>query len=167
MPNEQGRRARIINVSKYPILLINDVVTADINNIKVTRNNIHETSAIKFEGSVSSSNTIKIPNNNLKRYFYFKLINALENNKIYLKAKIENSQYDSKDKKIYDISHSLDFAISDILENSNNLTAEVVGKLAGGKYYNKQGTDEDIINLFNIYCENNNLDNLILNYTYQ
>ena len=158
MPTEPGKQAAIINSSKYPIAFFNYVITGDSNDIKVSRNDVIASNAIKLEGTVKTPCTKSITNNNLKRYFEVKLTNALEDNKIYLKESIGTTKVLSTDKKIAEVARPIDYAVDDILKNSNNMAIETIAKIAGGKYYNKTGTDIDAINLFNNYFEKNGLN---------
>ena len=158
LPTQKGKQAGIINISKYPIGFLNNVITGDSNNITISRNNAVAANIIKLDGTVNTAEKIQIPNNNLKRYFEIKLTQELENNKIYLKETYSGSKILPTDKKLEDISHPINIAIIDILQNSNNMAIETLAKLAGGKYYNKQGTDTDSVKLFNDYCEKNGLD---------
>ena len=158
MPAIDGKQATIINTSKYPLAFFNYVTTGNNTNIKISRDNIIASNAIKLDGTVSSPYTTFIPNNNLKRYFEFKLINALENNRIYLKEALGTTNVKSSDKKIGEILHPISIAVDDILKNSNNMAIESIAKIAAGKYYKKQGTDEDAIRLFNKFYEQIGLD---------
>ena len=159
MPTEYGKQATIINPSRYPLAFLNYVVTGDKNEVKISRDNVLASNTLKLEGTVKTPYTQYIPNNNLRRYFEIKLKNALEDNKVYLKEAYSNTTVTSKDEKIDEISHPISIAIEDILKNSNNMSIESISKIAAGKYYNKQGTDVDAINLFNKFCEQNGLDN--------
>ena len=158
MPDENNLKSIIINPQKAPVVFINKVTTGEKNDIKISRNNITSSNVIELEGTVKTPCTIYVPNNNLKLYFNNKLTGVLEDRKIYLKNPYKISAKNNDDKKVAEITHSINTAIDDILQNSNNLTIETLSKLAGGKYYNKQGTDIDGIKLFNNYCENNGLD---------
>ena len=153
MKTEPNRQALIINPSKYPLAFYNNVITGDRNEVKISRDNITASNALKLDGTVSTTVTKFIPNNNLKRYFNFKLTNALEDRKIYLKAAYEYTTLNNSDQKVAEIVHPISFAIKDVLKNSNNMTIETMNKLAANKYYKKQGTDIDGIKLINNYYD--------------
>ena len=159
MPTDSNKPAYIINPQKSPIQFYNNVKTGNNNNIKISRDNIISANTVKLEGTVASPVTYYITNNNLRMYFNKKLTDALENKSIYLKAPYTDSDKEASDKYISAIEHPISIAINDILINSNNLTIETMAKLAGGKYYNKQGTDADGVRLFNEYCQKHNIDN--------
>ncbi len=159
MKTEPGKQALIINPSKYPYAFFNEVITGNKDNVKISRDNVTASNALKLEGTVSTSITRFIPNNNLKRYFTFKLTSTLEDNKIYLKSNYMSSRHNNTDKKIAEITHPIEYAIDDVLKNSNNLTIETMNKLAANKYYKKQGTDLDGLKLINEYYTKINLNN--------
>lgn len=159
MPTTKGNLATIINPSKYPLVFLNNVVTSDKNNVKVTRDNSISTNTLTLEGSVNKPVVISIPTNNLKRYFDIKLMNALADKKIYLKQNFIVDKKSPNDEELEKITHPISQAIDDILKNSNNLVAETTVKLAGGKKYEDKGTDINGIKVFNSYCEKMGLDN--------
>ena len=151
MPTTKGNLATIINPSKYPLVFLNNVVTSDKNNVKVTRDNSISTNTLTLEGSVNKPVVISIPTNNLKRYFDIKLMNALADKKIYLKQNFIVDKKSPNDEELEKITHPISQAIDDILKNSNNLVSETTVKLAGGKKYEDKGTDINGIKVFNSY----------------
>lgn len=154
MPTDNNKPAFIINPQKSPMVFLNNVITGSSNNISIVRNN----AILELQGTVKTPETYFIPNNNLKRYFDKKLTDSLENRKIYLKTAYKITKRNGQDILISKISHPMSTAIDDVLLNSNNMVIETMGKLAGGKYYNKQGTDSDAIKLYNEYYKKLNLD---------
>ena len=159
MPTDPGKQAYIINPQKSPIQFFNSVKTGAQNNIKISRDNIISANTVRLEGTVNTPVTYFIPNNNLKMYFNKKLTDVLEEKNIYLKAPYTDSKLSPSDKLIAVVEHPVSKAVDDVLQNSNNMVIETMAKLAGGKYYNKQGTDEDGIRLFNEYCQKHGIDN--------
>ena len=158
MPTDTNKQALIINPQKSPIMFYNNVITGDKNNIKISRDNIISSNTVKLDGTVNSPVTYNLTNNNLKMYFNKKLTDTLENRKIYLKSPYIISEI-SKTDILYDRAvHPVSMAIDDVLLNSNNMVIETMSKLAGGKYYNKQGTDTDGIKLFHEYCQKHGID---------
>ena len=158
MPTEMNKSAFVINPQKSPMVFLNNVITGSNNNINISRDNIISANTIKLDGEVNTPETLFIPNNNLKLYFYKKLRDELEDNKIYLKTSYINTKQTKNDKFETELSHSISQAIDDVLLNSNNMVIETMGKLAGGKYYNKQGTDVDAVKLFNEFYQKQGLD---------
>ena len=158
MPTEMNKSAFVINPQKSQMVFLNNVITGSNNNINISRDNIISANTIKLDGEVNTPETLFIPNNNLKLYFYKKLRDELEDNKIYLKTSYINTKQTKNDKFETELSHSISQAIDDVLLNSNNMVIETMGKLAGGKYYNKQGTDVDAVKLFNEFYQKQGLD---------
>ena len=165
MPSQDGRNAKVVNSSKYPFVFLSSVMTGSTTEIKVSRDNSISANTINFSGTVSRPTSIYIPINNLQRYFYIKLNQSLENNKIYLAENFTIDTVRPNDLKVTEINHDLSSALDEIIKNSNNLMAETVFKLSGGKYINSDGnskhpgTDTDGIKAFDDYCKKNNLDN--------
>ena len=159
MPTDKNKQAFIINPQKSPMVFINNVITGDKNKVSISKDNTISENILRFEGIVNTPETHYIPNNNLKLYFYKKLTDTLEDNKIYLKTSYINSKQVQTDTLKSEVTHSISQAIDDVLLNSNNMVTETLGKLAASKYYKKQGTDTDAINLYNEYYQKLGLDN--------
>ncbi len=159
MPTDLSKPAFIINPQKSTMVFNNNVITGNKNEVHISRDNINSSNVLKLEGVVSTPETHFITNNNLRRYFESKLTNGLEDRKIYLKSSYIVSKVNNSDILQGETEHSISGAIDDVLLNSNNMIIETMAKLAGGKYYKKQGTDIDGIRLFNEYCQKNGLDN--------
>lgn len=159
MPTNKGELATIINPSKYPLVFLNNVITSDKNDVKVTRDNSISNNALALNGTVNKPVTVYVPTNNLKRYFDIKLMNTLAEKKIYLKQNFIVDKKLSSDVELEKITHPISQAIDDVLKNSNNLVAETIVKLAGGKKYEDKGTDINGIKVFNSYCEKIGIDN--------
>ena len=157
MPSGNGVSSLIINQSKYPIAILNNVASGEINKIQVSRDT-HSGSLI-LEGTVVNPQIIIIPIDNLKRYFNFKLTSVLEDEKIYLKNPYVITKTKDSDKQLCVITHDLSYALDDILKNSSNKTSETVVKLASQKQYNQTGTDALGIKLFDEYCQKIGIDN--------
>lgn len=158
MPTEKGKPATIINPSKYPLVFLNNVVTGDNNNVKASRDNSISANTLSLEGTVNKPTIIQIPVNNLKRYFDIKLTCVLGDRNIYLKQNFILDKVSQSDEKLGSVAHPLTLAVNDVLKNSNNMIAEVVLKLAGGKAYGDRGSDINGIKVFNAYCEKIGLD---------
>lgn len=158
MPTDKNKQAFIINPQKSPMIFYNNVITGDKNDVNISRDNLVSPEVLKLEGTVQKPETHYITNTNLKRYFEKKLTDTLEDRRIYLKSAYSVSQKAQSDKFANKVTHPINKAVEDVLLNSNNMVIEIMAKLAGGKYYNKQGTDIDGINLFKEYCLKNEID---------
>lgn len=160
MPSEKGGYATIINPSKYPLVFFNNIETSDKTKIDIHRDNNVSTNTLMLSGTVARPTVVYIPVNNMQRYFYVQLSKSLEERGIYLKNAFVPNRLKDDDILKQEISHPIDKAVVDILKNSNNMVAETMFKLAGGKYLGLEtGTDSAGIKMFNDYCVKNKLDN--------
>ena len=158
MPTQKGATASIINPSKYPLVFLNNVITGDKNDVKVSRDNSISANTLSLEGTVHKPVILQIPTNNLKRYCDIRLTSSLADKNIYLKQNFITSSVLPSDKELDKITHPVSTAIDDVLKNSSNLVSETTAKLAGGKAYNDRGSDLNGIKVFNAYCKKLGLD---------
>lgn len=158
MPTQKGATASIINPSKYPLVFLNNVITGDKNDVKVSRDNSISANTLSLEGTVNKPVILQIPTNNLKRYFDIRLTSSLADKNIYLKQNFITSSVLPSDKELDKITHPVSTAIDDVLKNSSNLVSETTAKLAGGKAHNDRGSDLNGIKVFNAYCKKLGLD---------
>lgn len=165
IPSEIGQPAKIVNSSKYPLIFINNIKTSNKTSINVNKEEFISNNTLVLNGTVSRNTIINIPSDNIKRYFEIQLKRALEDNKIYLKNSFALLKKSDNDTLVNTIDHELSYALNDILKNSNNMAAEIVFKLAGGKYMNGIGTDTAGIEMFNNFCSKHNLDPSLIKIT--
>ena len=157
-PSESGQYALISNPSKYPMVIINKITTSNSTSINVERETEGTDNTLKLQGTVANQTFVYVPTNNIKRYFEIRLTQALGENKVYLQTPYTTSQISKKDALLNSIDREIGFAINDILKNSNNMSAEIVFKLAGGKYKCEAGSDINGIEMFNNYCQKHGID---------
>ncbi len=165
LPSEKGKFATIVNPSKYPFVFMNNIKNSDKTSVDITREPSISDNTLILNGTVSRQTTVYIPSENIKRYFEIQLTRALGENKIYLKNPFVVKTKSKNDKLENKIEHELSYAMSDILKNSNNMAAETVFKLAGGKFINGVGTDTSGIDMFNDFCAKQNLDSSTIRIT--
>lgn len=162
MPTGKGEKPLIINPSGFPVVFLNNVTASDKNDVKISRDSTISDNAIMLDGTIASTMSFNIPLSNLRRYFDFRLTQALEEDKIYLKYPFVRIKSTPTDLKVAETVHPISIAIDDVLKNSNNMVMETIMKLAGGKYYGNAysmtGTDELGVKLFKIHCEKKGLD---------
>lgn len=144
----------------YPVTFMNLVITGDTDNVSMSRKNNISPDIITLEGTVQKKVTKTFPVNNPKRYFMIRLDETVKDNSFDYYGNYPTGKFspDSSAKVISEVSHSLERAGEDIIKNSNNMVAETVYKLAGGKYTNDVGTVESANKMFLDYCEQNGLD---------
>ena len=152
VPSETGQYATIVNPSKYPFVFYNNVTSSNVTNLDVKRDNAVSANTLTLSGTISRQTLVQIPSNNIKRYFELKLTQALEDHKIYIKNPYQRGHVIPSDKELVTIEHDLKDALNDVLQNSNNMVAETIFKLAGG------GSDLGGIEKFNSYCAKHNID---------
>ena len=124
------------------------------------RQNYVSPDIIIAEGTVRADKSIirDIPVNNPKKYFKLRLSESIINHNISSSGIYANKKLNSSYTLITQLSHDINQAQSDILKNSNNMVAETVFKLAGGKYASKTGSFENGLAMFNDYCKRQNID---------
>ncbi len=160
MPPQNGQPATIINPSKYPLVFFNNITKGDKTKLDIHKDSAISENTIVLSGTVARPTTVYVPVNNIKRYFELQTKIALENKKVYLKSGIVSGKKNESDTVKAKITRGIEPAISDVLKNSNNMVAETMFKLAGGKYCNLEtGTDSSGIKMFNDYCVKHKIDN--------
>lgn len=144
----------------YPTTFVNKMVTAKNTNYTLKRQNYVSPDIIIADGTVRADKSIirDIPVNNPKKYFKLRLSESIINHNISSSGIYANKKLNSSYTLITQLSHDINQAQSDILKNSNNMVAETVFKLAGGKYASKTGSFENGLTMFNDYCKRQNID---------
>ncbi|MBO7673171.1 D-alanyl-D-alanine carboxypeptidase/D-alanyl-D-alanine-endopeptidase [bacterium] len=144
----------------YPVTFMNLVKTGNSDNVVMSRKNNISPDILTLEGTVKKQVIKKFPVNNPKRYFMIRLDEAVKGVSFDYYGKYPQKKYVPNEniKLVSELSHSLSRAGADILKNSNNMAAETVYKIAGGKYADGQGTIDNANKMFLDYCERNGLD---------
>jgi len=158
VPSENGGYASIINPSKYPLVFMNTITTSNKTSLDVHRDTSISANTLVLNGTVARQTVVNVPSDNIKRYFEIQLTRALGENNVYLKNPFVTQRKSINDLLETSIERDLTAALKDILKNSNNMAAETVFKVAGGKYIQGTGTDTAGIKMFNDFCEKQNLD---------
>ena len=158
VPSEAGGFATILNPTQYPLVFINTVTSSNKTALDIKREPTAANNVLTLSGTVARQTTAYVPSNDIKRYFETQLTRALGENKVYLKNPFFVKQKSENDKFEKNIEHELSFALNDILKNSNNMSAETVFKLAGGKFKGETGSDISGIEMFNDFCKKHNID---------
>lgn len=158
-PLAKGAPAKINLTTFYPVTFMNLTTTGDENKITLSRNNSISPDIITVKGIVNSRIHHRFPVNSPRRYFLIKLEEAISSAKLEYYGRFD--QRKTPEKNIYlidEIKHPLKSALKDIYKNSNNLTAETVFKVAGGKYVNNTGALKNSVKMFEDYCKKNGLN---------
>ena len=135
--------AEIRPLTTYPISIFNYITTGQKTDyLNVNRYNWNNPELIEVYGSVTTPKPFTIPISSMRRYFIYNIESALEEANIKISSTLfaskivpENSQL------ITEITHPITNVLPKILQDSNNLMAETVYKLAASQKYTSTGSD--------------------------
>lgn len=150
-PGVLGAPADISTSVFYPTAFVNNVVTGDKTEIKLERKNYISPDVINADGVISHDVSIQIPVNYPRRYFILRLEDVLRKQKISYYGDFNRIKLPKDTVLIAESRHPLASAVCDILKRSNNMIAETVFKVAGGKYAKETGSNIASIEMFNAY----------------
>src|SRR5574344_1832365 len=150
-PTVLGAPGQIETDVFYPTVFMNNIVTGSVNDIKLDRRNYISPDIINANGTVSSTQTIQVPINFPRRYFVLRLKEILANQKVEYYGEFPRAITSKGSMLIAETKHSISAAEDDILKSSNNMIAETVFKLAGGKYTNSEGSAMNSNEMLNNY----------------
>ena len=155
-PQKNGTAPVIAVKPFYPVTIMNLVTTRynEKNNVTLTRNNSIAPNIINANGTLSKQTIIKIPVNNPQLYFNIRLQEAIRNRKLPYYDSIKIGALPNKNIYLVEkITNSIDKAVLSSLKDSNNLVAETLFKLAGRKYANSTGNNQNSINMLLSYLD--------------
>src|SRR5574344_312723 len=150
-PTVLGAPGQIETDVFYPTVFMKNIVTGSVNDIKLDRRNYISPDIINANGTVSSTQTIQVPINFPRRYFVLRLKEILANQKVEYYGEFPRAITSKGSMLIAETKHSISAAEDDILKSSNNMIAETVFKLAGGKYTNSEGSAMNSNEMLNNY----------------
>ena len=143
----------------YPTLIMNYVKNGNKNDITVSRKNFISANELTFEGEIATEMEKVIPVNNMQEYFNLRLKECLKSNKLHYYGKFEAKKLPTSNMVLIgEVTHPISNATKDIYENSNNLVAETVFKLAGEKYTKKTGSFANSYKMIKDFAKNNVID---------
>lgn len=154
IPTVPGAPADISTEIFYPTAFINNVVTSDKTDVKLERKNYISPDVINADGTISHDLAIQIPVNYPRRYFILRLEDLLRKQKVAYYGDFNRIKLPKNTCVISEVKHPISGAVEDILKKSNNMVAETVFKLAGGKYAKGTGTSTSSIEMLNDYYKN-------------
>jgi len=157
-----GAPAEISTNVFYPTAFINNIITAEKTDVKLERKNYISPDVINADGTVSKEYNVEIPVNYPRRYFILRLEDILRKQKVSYYGDFNRLKLPKNTYMIAETKHPLSLAMDDILKKSNNMTAETVFKLAGGKYTNETGSASASTEMLNDYYKKQgiNTDNI-------
>ncbi len=142
----------------YPIGFVNLVKTGMENNIKISHNETISHNLLEVNGTVKQLSYIRVPVSNIKLYFKLRLEEAINDAKVFYYGKFYQKKLPTEEIYLVDkIERPLSKAAVSILQSSNNMVAETVYKLAGGKSVNSTGSMDSANEMFLAFCERNNI----------
>ena len=142
----------------YPLGFVNLVKTGAENHIKITKNETISNNLLEVNGTVRQLSSVRIPVNNIKLYFKLRTEDAINDSKIFYYGKIYQKKLPAQDVYLVEkVERPISQAATAILQQSNNMVAETVFKLAGGKYVGNTGSITSAINMLKEFCQNNNI----------
>lgn len=139
--------------STYPMSVISVIKTGAKNDyLEVNRYNWMNPEVVEIYGNLKAAKSINIPISSMRRYFIHNVEKSLEDNKISVSNTLYASKIVPEDAVlITEIKNPLKRTLPAILQNSNNLMAESLFKLAAANKYSATGTDilgEDVFKEF-------------------
>lgn len=153
-PTTQGAPADISTEVFYPTAFINNVVTGGNTDVKLVRKNYISPDVINADGVVSQDLAIQIPINYPRRYFILRLEDVLRKQKVSYYGDFNRLKLPQNVSLVAESKHPISLATEDILKKSNNMVAETIFKLAGGKFANESGSIATGVDMLNCYYKN-------------
>ncbi|MEI3270573.1 MAG: D-alanyl-D-alanine carboxypeptidase/D-alanyl-D-alanine-endopeptidase [Candidatus Gastranaerophilaceae bacterium] len=156
-PTVNNTPATIVTKPFYPLTFMNLVTTSltDKNSVKLSRNANLAPNILTAEGVVSKTEFLKVPVNNTRRYFVLRTEEVLRDKKFDYFKPITNVSLPVKNVyKVTEVTHSIKDALTEILQNSNNMVAETTFKLAGSIWAKSQGNLNNSMDMLNSYLKN-------------
>lgn len=140
----------------YPITFMNLVTTGKPPvEIKIYRDPSIGANILTMEGVVKNTTTVEFPVNYPRRYFMIRLEEQIRNTKLGYYGSITRTKLPTKNVYLVDkVENPISEATIDVMQNSNNLVAESVFKIAGGHYAKTTGSAKNAIEMLQNYCNN-------------
>lgn len=161
-PTKSGAPADISTDVFYPTAFINNVVTSSSTDVRLVRKNYISPDVINADGTVSHDLSLQVPVNYPRRYFILRLEELLRKQKIAYYGDFSRLKLPKDTRMIAEVKHPVTLAINDILKRSDNMVAETVFKVAGGKWGNESGSSTAATEMLQAYYKKQgiNTDNI-------
>ncbi len=142
MIKESGGNISLAPKTSYPVSIFNYIKSdSKINYLNVERYNWNNPELLEVYGAVTSPKPFSVPISSMRRYFIHNLEKGLEESKIQVSSTLFASKLTPQDAQLLtEITHPIKDVIPLILQNSNNLMAETVFKLASAQKYASTGS---------------------------
>ncbi len=157
-----GRKNLPANVSiepDFPLKVINTAVTtSDKTDISIERPFWVDPEFIYIKGEIASSVQKTFPVASPEKFFIYRLKSVIKNAGIGFSGNIKKARVPTGAVLVEKISHGVIDEISHINRKSNNLAAETLLKLTGGKFSGKTGTTKDGLKAFRQFYKELGID---------
>ncbi|HBG48971.1 MAG TPA: D-alanyl-D-alanine carboxypeptidase/D-alanyl-D-alanine-endopeptidase [Cyanobacteria bacterium UBA9971] len=150
-PTLPNQKPKIVISPYYPVKIINNAVTLNKNSISAERKIWKNAETIYVEGKISSVTNKIIPVANPENFFKYQLTKAIKDNKIYFSGQYKKAKLPLNAILITEIPHNLLEEVKITNKNSDNLAAETLLKIAGGRYTAQAGSIENGLKAFNAF----------------
>lgn len=158
IPTQQNKKPKVEIFPYYPVKIINNSVTANETNISAERKVWKSAETIYVEGKISVVTETKLPVGNPENFFKYQLTKAINDNKTSFSGGYKKAKIPPNTVLISQISHNLIDELKITNKKSDNLAAETLFKLAGGKYTKKTGSTEYGLKAFNDFYSKMGID---------
>lgn len=160
IPSMRGYPPEVVKEVNYPLTIVNNMITNRETLYTIKRQNDISPDILVLKGTIcpNTSEIVKIPISNTRKYFKMRLSDCIINHGISSSGEYKEVKLNNNYKLITTLSHEVGFAKTDIYKNSSNFVAETVFKLAGGKYTSKTGSFESGLVMFRDFCKKYNID---------
>ena len=158
-PSKDGMMS-LSTKSKYPMSVISYIKSDDkIDYLDMNRYNWISPDVVEVYGVVNKTKSFDIPISSMRKYFIYNVEQALDNSKIQIASTKFASKLAPKNAELLtEISNPIEKTIIPILQNSNNLMAETIYKVAASKKYTATGTDVLAGVMFNEFYNQNGIE---------
>ena len=158
-PKAKGAPASIKLNTFYPVTFMNFTVSGgETNSVKFERNNHISPDMITVSGRVTGRTQKRFPVNSPKRYFIIKLEEAISDAKLEYYGDFPQKKLPSSGLTlISEINHPIKSVLTGIYKYSNNMMAETLFKVSGGKYVSNTGAVKNALKMVEAYCQKNGL----------
>lgn len=153
-PTAPGAPADITTSVFYPTAFMNNVITSNVTDVKFERKNYISPDVVDVTGTISHDLDVKIPVNSPRRYFILRLEDILRKQKVAYYGDFNRLKLPKDTTLITEVKRPISQAQDDILRESNNMVAETVFKVAGGKFAKETGSIAAAKDMFNDYYKN-------------
>ncbi len=156
-----GRKnsAPVVMIKPYfPVKIINTAVSSNKNNLSIERRPWLDPEAIYISGKVASAVQKTIPVANPEKFFIYRLKQVIKAAGIDFSGNIQKAKVPADAVLAGKITHSVADEVSYINKKSNNLAAETLLKLAGGKFSGFGGTTQNGLKAFRQFYSDLEID---------